>query len=56
MVPPDETPSYDDLGISRQQAHRWQKMASVPEETFTDYVETMKAAIGVQIQGCTLQP
>ena len=30
----DETPSLRELGIKKMQSHRWQKIASIPEEIF----------------------
>lgn len=34
----------DSLGIAKHESHRWQKLASVPEETFSSYVEGFNEA------------
>jgi N6-adenosine-specific RNA methylase IME4 len=36
-------PSLSDLGIEKTQSHRWQRIASLPEEVFHDYIERCKA-------------
>jgi 16S rRNA G966 N2-methylase RsmD len=36
-------PRLQDLGISRQQSHRWQKEADVPEKDFEKFVQETKA-------------
>lgn len=43
MLPRDETPTYDDLGIEKMQAHRWQMVASVPDEVFEEHIAETKA-------------
>lgn len=35
-------PTLKDLGVSEIQSHRWQKAASVPDEVFEDYIETVR--------------
>lgn len=41
----DETaPTYEELGITRLQSHRWQLEASVPEEKFEQFIAETKAA------------
>ncbi len=35
-------PTHDEIGINRMEAHRWQTIASVPEEEFEEYIETTK--------------
>ena len=42
----DETmipPTLDDLGIDRGDAHRWQTIASLPEEMFEAFIDETKA-------------
>lgn len=40
MIPPrDDTPKLADLGVSKQQAKDWQRIAKVPEEVFEAHVE-----------------
>ncbi len=41
--PEDDTPTLDDMGISKSQSSRWQAEASVPEEQFEVYVVETKA-------------
>lgn len=36
-------PRYEDLGIKKTQAHRWQKVASVPEDVFEMEIQDAKA-------------
>jgi N6-adenosine-specific RNA methylase IME4 len=36
-------PKLDELGISKMQSSRWQKLAAVPEDAFESYIETAKA-------------
>lgn len=38
LVSHDETPALDDIGVSRTQSHRWQRIADVPEEAFEQYI------------------
>lgn len=40
----DQTPSLDDLDISKFQSHRWQAVAAVPDETFESYIATVKGS------------
>jgi hypothetical protein len=37
-------PSYEDLGIEKTQAHRWQQIASVPEDRFEAHISHVKDA------------
>jgi hypothetical protein len=37
-------PSLDDLGIEKTQSHRWQRVASVPEEAFEAHVAEVRKA------------
>lgn len=44
MLPPIEPPTLSELGIEKMQSHRWQLIASIPEEVFEEkIVETMNA-------------
>lgn len=36
-------PSLEDLGIDKFQSHRWQKIATVPEDDFESHIEQVKA-------------
>ena len=38
MLPRGETPTYAEIGIQKMQAHRWQTMAALTEEEFTEYI------------------
>ena len=38
------TPTLDDLGITRDQSSKWQKVAAIPDEKFEKVVEEMKDA------------
>lgn len=40
----DATLKLADLGISRTQSHRWQRIAAVPEDQFEDYIERHRAS------------
>lgn len=42
MLPPTKIPKLTDLGISRTQSSRWQKMASVPEHLREAHIEQVK--------------
>ena len=44
MLPPDESPRLADLGVSRMQSHRWQRIAKLPEPEFEDFIDTTKSA------------
>ncbi len=37
-----ETPSLSDLGIEKTQSHRWQTIASLPDDQFEQYVSDVK--------------
>jgi len=44
--------SYKELGIDHNQAHRWQKMAVIPEEEFEEYIENnLKVPDGLSTAG-----
>lgn len=36
--------TLSDLGIEKIQSHRWQIIASIPEETFEEYIKEIKEA------------
>ena len=36
-------PTLSDLGITRNQSSRWQKLSEIPENSFEDYIETTKS-------------
>lgn len=36
VLPPIDTPTYSELGLDKMAVSRWQAIASVPEERFTD--------------------
>lgn len=40
----DVTVSLDDLGISKMQSHRWQRMSSVPEDQLTDLIDKCQSS------------
>jgi hypothetical protein len=45
MLPPADIPTLKELGISRIQSSRWQRLASIPDEKFEEYLaRTVKAS------------
>ena len=44
VLPPDDTPTLSDLGITKMQSSRWQLESTVPEKQFERYVAETKAA------------
>ena len=42
VKPPQEGARLDDLGITKTQSHRWQKLATIPEPTFEKYIQNTK--------------
>jgi N6-adenosine-specific RNA methylase IME4 len=38
----DKIPRLSDLGITRNQSSRWQKLGEIPEDSFEDYIQTTK--------------
>lgn len=44
MQPREETPTLEELGISKIQSHRWQLEAEIPEEKFEQFIAETKAA------------
>ena len=40
--PEDQPPTYDDLGISKFDAHNWRSVAILPDYKFEDYIESSK--------------
>ena len=39
----DLPPRLEDLGISKSQSSRWQKISEIPEESFEEFIETTKS-------------
>lgn len=39
VLPPEKQPTFADLGISKMQAHRWQKLAAIPFLQFREEIE-----------------
>lgn len=37
------SPRLEDIGVSKKQSQRWQRVASIPEDVFEDHLETTKA-------------
>jgi hypothetical protein len=37
------SPSLDDLGVSKSQSSRWQRLAEVPEDAFESYFEAARS-------------
>jgi 16S rRNA G966 N2-methylase RsmD len=37
--PVDETPTLSDLDIDKNESHRWQLLAEIPEDVFEDYID-----------------
>lgn len=35
-------PSLSDIGVSKNQSHRWQQTASVPDDVFEDYIQSVR--------------
>jgi len=42
VLPPDDTPTYNDLGVGKMQASRFQQEASVPDEVFEQHITETK--------------
>ena len=42
-LPSNPTPTLADMGIEKMQSHRWQMVASVPEDEFEDHIQETKA-------------
>ena len=42
-------PKLSELGISWNQSSRWQKISEIPEESFEDYIETIKSKKGGEL-------
>lgn len=43
VLPPDDRPTLEDMGVTKMQSSRWQTMAEVPEEQFEQFVAETKA-------------
>jgi hypothetical protein len=43
MEPRDDLPTYEDLGIPKTTAHRWQQVARLPDALFEHYLTDTKA-------------
>lgn len=54
MLPVDETPTLDDLGITKMQSSRFQAVASLPEEVFEQHIAETKAA-GAELTSAGVQ-
>lgn len=44
VQPVDGPETYEELGIEKTQAHRWQSIASIPEETFEEIIAASREA------------
>ncbi len=42
MIPRDDTPTYTELGVNKQQASRWQRASALPEDVFEQYLAETK--------------
>jgi len=52
VVPPEDTTSkLSDLGITKNESSRWQKLASMPEKEFEEKVTSLKSAMRAKTEG-----
>jgi hypothetical protein len=42
----DRTPTLEEIGVTKNQSSRWQRMAAMPDDQFEVVVETSKAQVG----------
>ncbi|MCM8623266.1 MAG: hypothetical protein NFW16_16400 [Candidatus Accumulibacter sp.] len=57
MVPPkNDAPTLSDLGITKNDSSRWQKLAAIDEEKFEAAVATAKEAAGEVTTAASRKP
>lgn len=49
--PEDNTPKLSDLGISKDESSRWQKLAAMPDEKFEEELTGLKGAMRAKTEG-----
>lgn len=45
QFPKDTTPTLEDLGLNKKQSSTFQQIASIPEETFEEFIQEKKEAV-----------